>query len=454
MLKFNVLRKIVTILLSLISTCFFSCNEESLSLITESYSFSAEKEKLLLNSFAKTLAVTLKNEPELREIIKKESLKRIDGTYSVFYNIIKSQKTLNGKTIEEVLFKYTENKNDIIELSKNVLNLSIKIPVFKNASAETWEEKEFSPSVVVNSNSKESVINCYDSNGILTTKMVSIEPSDVTIIVERNQYVVIHSLETINEDIKNSLSTIYTANSLNEGKNMNSEGKVTQGFSSGVHNPYTLTPTQKESTRLYLGDIFIPENTWAFASDNWIENELYIDVKVYVIVGDSKQLDVVNKALLIPRYFVKIGYVDGRRRVTSESTANRWIDFKGDLSTRPDIGFWDRTKQGDTWKIVFSESDPGNRTIEETTSLSTTFTVGIKLTDSITKTFTGGFDASYSGTQVGTRKVNYTDVDDRLAESPVYFNDAIRREYSTGLISFTISASDGNCTGWSNTCDN
>lgn len=138
-------------------------------------------------------------------------------------------------------------------------------------------------------------------------------------------------------------------------------------------------------------------------------------------------------------------------------TEDRWIDFKGNLSVRPDLGFWDRAAQGNKWRIEFVELDPGSQKYEETIAHSSEFSIGIKLTDPVTKTFTGGFDASYKGVQSGSSKVTYNNDDDKLQESSVYFSDQIRQVYSTGLIEFTISAKDGNC-GWNwstnSGCDN
>lgn len=134
----------------------------------------------------------------------------------------------------------------------------------------------------------------------------------------------------------------------------------------------------------------------------------YIEVRVYAIVGDSKTLRITTKGLLIPRYFVsQIPTGDGRTRTVTESTVARWVDFKGNLSVRPDLGFWDRTAQGNKWRIEFVELDPGSQKYEETISHSSEFTIGIKLTDAFTKTFRGGFDASYKGVQSGSTKITY-----------------------------------------------
>lgn len=442
--NFRILKKYAVILFTCISVTLLSCSEDNLKLIPDEKSFSSLKEEQQLNDFAKTLAIAMKSEPELRAFLKTEVLKKFDGTYSVLYNMIRFRTMSNGKSVESVILRYADNKTNIISLSNHMLNLNIKIPIFKKANAVTWRDDTFSPSVSVNPVGKEVFVNSYDKNGILSKRSTQVEPSVVVILVEGNQYVKINSFETINDDIKESLKNVYFANKIQN----HSDGKVTEGFSSSVHNPYFLTAEQKEATRLYLGDIYIPSNTWQYASDNWAENELNINVRIYAIVGDSKTLDVSEKELLIPRYFIsQVSTGDGRYRTVTETTENRWVDFKGNLSTRPDIGFWDRTKQGNAWKIEFLERDPGNQKYEETITHSSEFSVGIKLTDPVTKTFTGGFDASYKGTQSGSTKKTYDNTDDKLAQSTVYISDNIRQEYSTGLISFTLSAKSGNC-GW------
>jgi hypothetical protein len=454
MKNFRTLKKFAVIILTGVSTIFLSCSNESLQLIPDEKLSSVINEEQQLNNFAKTLAIAMKKEPELRAFLKAEVLKKVDGTYSVLYNIIRFKTMSNGKSVESVILQYADNKNNIISLSNSMLNLNIKVPIFKVANAVTWNENTYSPSVSVNPEGQETSVNTYDENGVLSKRSTQIEPTDVVVLVERNQYVKINSLETINDDIKESLKNVFFANQIqnhNDGyKPVSSDGKVVEGFSSGVHNPYFLTAEQKEATRLYLGDIYIPSNTWQYASDNWAENELNINVRIYAIVGDSKTLDVSEKELLIPRYFINIiSTGDGRYRTITETTENRWVDFKGNLGIRPDIGFWDRTKQGNAWKIEFLERDPGNQKFEETITHSSEFSVGIKLTDTITKALTGGFDASYKGTQTGTTKKTYDNTDDKLAQSTVYISDNIRQEYSTGLIKFTLSAKNGNgnC-GW------
>lgn len=253
------------ILFTGISLLFTSCKDESLKLIPDTLVSTIQNEEELLNNFAKTLAITMKNESELRQILKAEVLKKFDGTYSVLYNAIKSRQLSNGKSVENTILQYAENKNSLILLSESMLNLNIKVPTFKNADVSMWDDKSFSPSVAVNPFRKETMINSYNSNGILSQKSASIEPLEVIILGERNQYVNIKSIATLAEDVKKSLENIYIADSFNEhntgGKSVESNDKQVEGFSSGIHNPYSLTDTQKESTRLYLGDIRIPANS-------------------------------------------------------------------------------------------------------------------------------------------------------------------------------------------------
>ena len=431
--------------------CFLFCisctiEEPKESFIDEAVVSDVNEEELLRN-FAKTLAISMKENLELRVFLKSEALKRMDGTYSVLYNRIKDIQLSNGSTINSVLIRNCDKPNLLLALTKKVLNLSIKIPTFQNANAESWLPDEISPSVAVNSTSRDRKVKMYDSNGLESESHTNVEPDSVVILVERNELITINSLETIESDIKNSLSRFYVATDFRDslitaGGQKGYKVDASNNFSYGIHNPYFISDQQKETSKLYFGDLYIPEDSWKFASDNWLENELLIDIRVFTVVGDSKVLDVTTKGLIIPKYIVR-RELGGRSR--SQATYNRWVDFAGTLGLRPDLGIWDRTKQGNSIRIEFSESDPGGKKYESTIVHSSEFSIGIKLTDTFAK-FTGGFDASYKGTQSATTKVSYSDEDDKLKEATVYFSDKIRQEYSTGLLKFTLSAYDGSCT--------
>lgn len=160
-----------------------------------------------------------------------------------------------------------------------------------------------------------------------------------------------------------------------------------------------------------------------------------ITAKLLTVKGDSKALDELNvitqvyKEEKVPRYD-RYGNFQG---FATHYGYDAWKNFGAVL------GKWDRTLNGDTWKIVFTEIDPAGQTITIKKSFSSTFEFGIKTTDASKSVI--GFNAGYKGAETGEVTYTMKDVDDALGEQFIYYCDKIGayQFYSTGSVYFTIA---------------
>jgi len=119
------------------------------SLLLQSYS---DDTKQLL-PFAKSLYSAMQESPELRELIKNESLKQFNKEYEVLYQFIKDARVENELSVRGLLLKYFKDGESLAAIEALHPALTIHIPMLPagSFSAENWHTKEQIPAVAIHS---------------------------------------------------------------------------------------------------------------------------------------------------------------------------------------------------------------------------------------------------------------------------------------------------------------
>lgn len=149
---------------SMLSIVLFSSScekqEETLS-ITQKYNAnaasSADIDKLfdaksnLRREFGKALMVSMKESVKLREVIRKEALKKINYDNDVLYALIKDEVVENGLTVENLIQKNTSNKKLLKELEDDCPTITIFLPELPENSfnATKWDFANEIPKIAI-----------------------------------------------------------------------------------------------------------------------------------------------------------------------------------------------------------------------------------------------------------------------------------------------------------------
>lgn len=428
---------IVTVGLSL---CLWSCKEQDVNIfqskpVTSTFLTKEDKEALMA-VFAKTLAIALKNEPDLRIFLKNEALKQIDGDYDIFYQIVKDKEIRDRISFKSILEKYTESPKNLKLLNEEFLELNIKIPRLQAASAESWSTQSFSPIVAVRSlKESQTFFEAFDKEGKYLKLDTKKEPPELTIVIEESERIEIDSKATLQADAQNAIEKI-------KGKFSSRVESFGWGCNRGdCGNPdwYNFdcprSLSQSANKRQILSEIYIPNAIWRYATDTWAEGEIELMCRVLTLKGDSNEFEETLKGPMIFNTNAGTGGRGPRRQAAVSAHYDTWLPLNNVF-----IRDWDNLLQGDTWKVYFYELDPGDKTISTTESFSSEFTAGIKLTNVITKALTGEVNLGYKGVQTGTKVITYKDTDDILGSDRVKYCDKLGsfQQYNTGSMQFRM----------------
>lgn len=150
------------------------------------------------SNFAVALAKTLKNEPLVRDLIKAESLRQIDKDYDVLFVLVKDKLLDDGETLRQKIDRYAQDMDLDGFLNKNPL-LTIYVPELPEFNAEIWDTKLQIPEVAVEPDNIQSLmrkVEVYDSEGIKNELDFSLVPGTPTIVVKKNERIIIYEEET------------------------------------------------------------------------------------------------------------------------------------------------------------------------------------------------------------------------------------------------------------------
>lgn len=149
------------------------------------------RNEVLKESFALSLAKSIPESPMLRNILKQKALETFDADYDVLYFDIKGLEVENGLTVEGLITKNIVNKSDLTELKNNIPTLTILIPELplETFSANIWDTENVIPQVGVASRLTNDV-KIFDASGQLTTLPAKYIPGFPVMVVKENERVI------------------------------------------------------------------------------------------------------------------------------------------------------------------------------------------------------------------------------------------------------------------------
>ena len=170
-LKCNIMKHQKKILFSTLVFLFtlFSCNDTCLmeeGVGAESgTSVSIDDNLSLKKDFSIALAKVLSENQDVRDLIKKEALKKIDFDYDVLYQLVNKEELSEGKTLEQLMLKYL-SVDKLSSIKNKMPTLTIFVPSLPNDSfsAEEWDVKSQVPFVAVRAKETNDVI-YYNNKG-------------------------------------------------------------------------------------------------------------------------------------------------------------------------------------------------------------------------------------------------------------------------------------------------
>lgn len=141
--------------------------------------------------FGKALAKVLSESAPVRELIKKEALKKIDYDYDVLYLMIKDETLSDNKTLNSLLLKYVDS--DFLSLiEEQIPNLTIFVPKLplESFSAETWNVDTEVPVVGIRTLETNDVP-VFNSQGEESVVEVGYIPAYPIVVVKENERIVV-----------------------------------------------------------------------------------------------------------------------------------------------------------------------------------------------------------------------------------------------------------------------
>ncbi len=199
-------------ILFLFVAIFFSCEREdissSLSSIDDSelkveYDYKSE----LKRDFAKALVQALKDNIEIRKLIKGEALKMFDKDYDVLYQLVKNKKMSNNRSFRDILEGYFKDKNRLAEIENNLPLLTIFVPELPEGSfsANTWDIQNEIPEVAIRMTTTNHVPMFTSDNKEYILKGRYI-PSFPVVVIKDNERIIVNNLDLkLNKSVKGSI---------------------------------------------------------------------------------------------------------------------------------------------------------------------------------------------------------------------------------------------------------
>lgn len=464
------------LLLTLLAV-IFSCKKSDFVEKNQTYSTTITDDYQI--KFAKILSKAVEEEPELRKLIKEESLKMFDNDYDVLYQLIKD-KEINGTPISEILCKYSTSKDEFLKIEENLPLLTIFVPSLPNFNAENWNANNEIPKVAVrlSNNNNTPVYDAYGTEEIINVGYI---PSFPVIVVKQNERVVVNN--TI-KGVKNGNigNFIFLDDSFN--KNLNKVKSNTKTITASTDpaciRAYNLGMGWHRD-HIYYG--LTPSNTTGAYRNNYSEYitsfklnsiEKFTDISDQ---GNDPQKDLhhkynpeIDKTVFYDwtdgffefRFEILINAKNGTgSTITKYITINKddllkyeykkhtfWFykqvivglkEYNPNLELIP----WDLKQYGMAWKFNISEVDPSEEDTY-TTEITSTFATNFNIDTSIKKVGLK-FGKSQSNTHKSTLVRNRKLESDELGEAILTFDQPVITGYSSGNYN-KRSISTGLCT--------
>ncbi|OPC55487.1 MULTISPECIES: hypothetical protein [Elizabethkingia] len=229
--------------------------------------------------FSNALAKAVSNHPELRSIIKDESLKMFDKDYDVLYSSIKNYE-IAGRSLKSILTDYLPKDLNIDEIESTLPTLTIMVPELPEGtfSAQSWNINSQIPKVAYTTN-EDKLIKIVDKNSKEDKVSSKLIPAYPVIVVKENERIrikgnsgnAIASNSNSNLALNNSNSYEFIDSSFDNstGKNKPSTNKFdTQANTSRPPNGFMEQIDDKviEASKIYAN------------SDGWQRDYVYYDI--------------------------------------------------------------------------------------------------------------------------------------------------------------------------------
>jgi hypothetical protein len=377
------------------SLLFVSCKKEAVTPETPFTTSQPTSQQLnqLRTDFAKILARAIAN-PQVKSLIKEESLKQFNNDYDVLFQMIKDKEVQPGITFTDQLSSLGLTEQMRTAIDNSLPLLTIFVPDLPHFSADKWNIESDIPIVaVVNddfSEKEQTPIPAFDHNGNQLQLKSNKAPAVPVIVVKDNERVIASTKNEVNARISrenfifssSSNDFYFTDERFNHSKTGTEKfivsvlqgilsSKAAAAFSNGIasQRDYTYynisSPGGQGKLDLgqgeYLSGIaFDPNSGWFMYDDNisdWSDGSFEFQLDVLLFNGSST-LNKISKVFSVP--------VNERYFTTSETI---WFSFPSPIL----IATWDMKQYGDTWKYVLNELDPGSTT---TISYSATTKIG------------------------------------------------------------------------------
>lgn len=150
----------------------------------------------LKSELSKALAKVLNENRDVRELIKREALKKFDYDYDVLYALVKDVKLGNGNTLKRLLANYLD-ENYLSKIENEMPTLTIFVPSLPehSFSAESWNVETEIPDVAFRTNETNDITS-YDATGkeyIINDDLI---PGYPIIVLKENERVVVSTIQT------------------------------------------------------------------------------------------------------------------------------------------------------------------------------------------------------------------------------------------------------------------
>lgn len=246
----KVLAQIMVVSILLCGTLFISSCTDDISSDKSGPSFSSVVEKTnteIKKEFGAALAKVLAESTPVRELIKKEALKKIDYDYDVLYLLIKDDVLSDSTTLEGLLLEYLDC-NFLKLIENKIPNLTIFVPELPNNSfsAELWDVEADIPDVGIRTFDQDGVPAYSAQKGEYIINSFEV-PEYPIVVIKENERIIAENMATKSlgvhgESLKKRSSSNLTLafiddefNNLKE-KNVSSTLRIGRGDDKVPHN--------------------------------------------------------------------------------------------------------------------------------------------------------------------------------------------------------------------------
>lgn len=174
-------------ILSIVSLIIMGCSKISADSNAEQTNTSEDYQTECMRSFAIIMSKAIYAEPELREFVKNEALKRTDLDYDVFYPWIKDEVVSEGRSFENILREYDAN-SELDRITEALPLLTILVPDWTWVNEECFGPHKWqteSPDVGVSYLSSDSSHEIFH-NGEYAFSLTDMEYSTAPVLIVKN----------------------------------------------------------------------------------------------------------------------------------------------------------------------------------------------------------------------------------------------------------------------------